>query len=78
MIKAHHLTPFSKGHKQENMLMGTLNERNVVDHLNQFVELHCENACGLKLTVINNKKYGLVGYKDEGIVPKAQITSIDK
>ena len=78
MIKAQHLTPFSKGHKQENMLMGTLNENNVVDHLKQFVELHCENACGLKLTVLDNKEYGLVGYKDEGIVPKAQITSIDE
>ncbi|KAL5494202.1 hypothetical protein EMCRGX_G015486 [Ephydatia muelleri] len=78
LIKAQHLTPFSKGHKQENTLMGTLNESNVVDHLKQFVELHCENACGLKLTVLDNKEYGLVGYKDEGIVPKAQITSIDQ
>eukprot|EP00731_Ephydatia_muelleri_P009968 Em0005g554a len=67
-----------QGHKQENTLMGTLNESNVVDHLKQFVELHCENACGLKLTVLDNKEYGLVGYKDEGIVPKAQITSIDQ
>ena len=58
--------------------MGTLNESNVVDHLKQFVELHCENACRLKLTMLDNKKYGLVGYKDEGIVPMAQITSIDQ
>ena len=42
------------------------------------MELHCENACGLKLTMIDNNEYGLVGHKDEGIVPKAQITSIDQ
>ena len=28
--------------------------------------------------MLDNKEYDLVGYKDEGIVPKAQITSIDQ
>ena len=31
-----------------------------------------------KVNSDDNKEYGLVGYKDEGIVPNAQIPSIDK
>ncbi|KAL5476111.1 hypothetical protein EMCRGX_G026017 [Ephydatia muelleri] len=68
-----HLTPFSTGKCQENMLIGSLNEDNIIGHVKGFIA--CHDPC---LTVIDSHDYGLIGFNDKWIVPESQLTSIDQ
>lgn len=73
VLHSYNLTPFSKGKSQGNMLIGSLNEENIISHVKGFIARH--DPC---LTVIDSRAYGLIGFKDKRIVPESQLTSIDQ
>lgn len=55
------------------MLIGSLNEDNIIGHVKGFIA--CHDPC---LTVIDSHDYGLIGFNDKWIVPESQLTSIDQ
>ena len=73
MLRSYNLTPFTKGKGQDSMLIGTLNEENIIGHVKGFIALH--DPC---LAVIDSRDYGLIGFNDKRIVPESQLTSIDQ